>query len=65
MNKIDDKIVRHIFEEMENGTYPKFGSPEVECDKCMFFGVVCPPREDCVGCFGGWKYEKKSSRNID
>lgn len=57
-NKIDEIILRSILEDMKNGIFPKLGSPEIECDKCMFYGVVCLPNPEYVGCYGGWKREK-------
>ena len=54
-NKIEEKILRHIFNERLKGNWPKFGSPETRCAKCMFFGVTCGPVANRVGCLGGWK----------
>ena len=49
-------MLKLIFENMKNGIFPTFGSPETKCDKCMFFKVVCEPvPENVVGCLGGWK----------
>ncbi len=59
MDKIDEKIVKNIFENIQKGIYPKFGSPEIKCSKCMFFGVICLPSTEYVGCYGGWKREKE------
>lgn len=53
MNKIDEKIIKSIFENIQKGVYPKFGSPETRCNKCMFYGVVCMPKPEYVGCYGG------------
>lgn len=59
MNKVDEKIIRNIFENMQKGIYPAFGSPETKCGKCMFFGIICLPSTEYVGCYGGWKREKE------
>ena len=59
MYKIEEKIIRDIFENMKNEIFPEFGSPETRCNKCMFYEVVCPPRYDRVGCYGGWKREEE------
>ena len=58
MNKIEEKIIKSIFDDMKNGIFPKFGSPETKCDKCMFCGVICQTNHDYVGCLGGWKREE-------
>lgn len=59
MNVIEEKIIRDIFMKIiTQGEFPKFGSPEVRCDKCMFYGVACiPSGKNAVGCFHGWKKE--------
>lgn len=59
MNAIEEKIVNDLFMNViTKGEYPKFGSPECKCDKCMFNEVACKPsRKDVVGCFHGWKKE--------
>lgn len=59
MNKVDERIVRNIFNDMQKGIWPKFGSPETRCDKCMFFGIICLPSPEYVGCYCGWKKEKE------
>lgn len=59
MDKIDEKIIRKIFEDITKGIWPKFGSPETKCSKCMFFGVICPPNPEYSGCYGGWKREEE------
>ena len=59
MNKIDEKIIKSIFENIQKGVYPKFGSPETRCDKCMFLGVICLPSTEYTGCYGGWKMKKE------
>ena len=48
-------ILKVIFEDMKRGSFPKFGSPETRCNKCMFYGLVCIPPPEYVGCLGGWK----------
>lgn len=58
-NKIEEKILRHIFNERLKGNWPKFGSPETRCAKCMFCGVICPPNPEYSGCYGGWKREEE------
>lgn len=59
MDKIDEKIIRKIFEDITKGIWPKFGSPETKCSKCMFFGIICPPNPEYLGCYGGWKREEE------
>ena len=64
MNVIEEKIVNHLYENViTKGEYPNFGSPEVHCNKCMFYEVACKPSDECVGCFHGWKRE--SDPNYD
>jgi hypothetical protein len=58
-NNIDKIILRSIFEDMTKGVYPKFGSPETKCSKCMFCGVVCAPNPEYSGCYSGWKREEE------
>ena len=58
-NKVDEIILRNIFEDIQKGIYPKFGSPEIKCNKCMFYKVTCSPSPEYVGCYGGWKREKE------
>ena len=50
-------ILKAVFENMKQGIFPNFGSPEIKCNKCMFYGVVCVPNPEYVGCLGGWKRE--------
>ena len=51
-------IIKAFYERIMNkGEFPKFGSPETRCDKCMFFKIACFPSSNCVGCFHGWKRE--------
>ena len=58
MNSIDKKMIEMTFENiMTKGEFPKFGSPETECNKCMFYRIACCPPSYCVGCFSGWKRE--------
>lgn len=57
-NKVDKIIIKNIHEDIINkGIWPKFGSPETRCNKCMFYGITCAPRHDRIGCLGGWKME--------
>ena len=54
----DKKIIKTIFDDIiNNGKFPNFSSPEMKCDKCMFYGVACLPSHEYVGCFSGWKRE--------
>ncbi len=55
LNKTDELMIKAVYGELKNGNVPKFGSPETNCHKCMFYGVVCFPGPDVVGCLGGWK----------
>lgn len=58
MINTDKKIIETIFEDIiTKGEFPKFGSPTMKCNECMFYGIACYPSSDCVGCFGGWKRE--------
>jgi len=61
MSIIEEKIIKDAYMNiLTNGEYPQFGSPEVRCDKCMFYKVVCyPSNETVVGCFHGWRREKE------
>ena len=59
MSKSEEKIIRSLFEDAKNGVFPKFGSPEIRCKKCMFFNVACFPSPKYVGCYGGWKREEE------
>lgn len=55
---VEETIIKAFYERiMTKGEFPKFGSPETRCDKCMFHNVACFPSSDCVGCFHGWKRE--------
>lgn len=58
---IEEAIIRNAFMNMiTKGEYPDFGSPECRCNKCMFYKVMCNPKdENVVGCFHGWKREKE------
>jgi hypothetical protein len=55
MARENKKLLEIIFENMKKGDFPKFGSPETKCNKCMFYNIVCFPRPEYVGCLGGWK----------
>ena len=58
INNIDKKMIEVVFENiMLNDEFPKFGSPETECSKCMFYNIVCLPSSARVGCYHGWKRE--------
>ena len=57
INETDKTMIKLIFEDMKNGKFPEFGSPECRCDKCMFAGITCETSSEYVGCFGGWKRE--------
>jgi hypothetical protein len=57
MDDLEKKIIINIFEDMLCGVFPKFGSPETKCDKCMFYKVVCLPAPEHIGCYCGWKRE--------
>lgn len=59
VNKVAENIIRGIFEDIQKGNWPKFGSPETRCNKCMFYGVSCGSKLGRVGCLGGWKMEKE------
>ena len=57
-NYLEKKVITFIYENIINkGKYPDFGSPEVKCNKCMFYKIICPPSDIRVGCYGGWKKE--------
>ena len=60
-NKTDKLMIKMVFEELKNGNFPKFGSPETKCEKCMFSGISCFPGIGVVGCLGGWKKEGENS----
>lgn len=58
MNYIDKKMTIQIYEDILRGRgFPKFGSPETKCNRCMFYEVACFPSSEYVGCFSGWKRE--------
>lgn len=60
INDIDKKMIKIIYENiMEKCEFPKFGSPETKCDKCMFYGVACQPLPKYIGCYHGWKREEE------
>ena len=63
-NVVKDMSLRDIILEafcgiVDRCEFPKFGSPEMKCNKCMFNKVTCHPDLDCVGCFLGWKMESE------
>lgn len=59
VNKVAENIIRGVFEDIQKGNWPKFGSPETRCNKCMFYKITCLPNPDYSGCYGGWKMEKE------
>lgn len=61
MNNIEKEWIKIIYNNIiEQVKFPKFGSPETSCDKCMFHKIACFPfRADVVGCYHGWKREKE------
>ena len=60
MNNIDKMMIIKIYDNIVNKCeFPKFGSPETRCDKCMFHGIACLPLQGYVGCFHGWKREEE------
>lgn len=55
-NEVDRIIIKNIHEDIiKRGIYPKFGSPETKCNKCMFYGISCGSKLGRVGCLSGWK----------
>ena len=59
-NNTDKQMIKIIYKNItEKCEFPKFGSPEINCDKCMFYGVACQPLPEYVGCFHGWKREEE------
>ena len=60
MSNTEKKIIYVIYENIiNNGEFPNFGSPEIKCNKCMFYGIACHPSSDYVGCYHGWKREEE------
>lgn len=59
ITETDKKMIKLLFENTKNGDFPKFGSPETKCSKCMFYGIACFPSSEYVGCLGGWKREEE------
>lgn len=57
MSETNNKMIKMLFENTKKGVFPKFGSPETRCDKCMFAGIACETSTEYVGCLGGWKRE--------
>ena len=58
----EKKIIKAIYDDIVTRyEFPKFGSPEIHCDKCMFYGIACHPSHEYVGCFHGWKREEKAN----
>ena len=56
MGNTEKKMIEVIYENiMTKAEFPKFGSPEIHCNKCMFCGITCHPSADYVGCLHGWK----------
>lgn len=59
INNIDKIMINKLYKDiMDKCEFPKFGSPETHCSKCMFYGVACQPLPEYVGCFHGWKREE-------
>ena len=59
-SNIDKQMIRLIYKNIiDNSEYPKFGSPETNCDKCMFYKIACVPPSGYIGCLGGWKREEE------
>lgn len=54
-NKIDEIILRNMFEDMLKGNFPKIGTPTTRCNECSFYGVACMPSSEYCGCYSGWK----------
>lgn len=63
IDNLEKEIIKMVYENIMNkGEYPNFGSPEIHCDKCMFYRVACRPYSDIVvGCFLGWKREQEEN----
>lgn len=60
ISNVEKKIIQTVYENIiTKYEFPNFGSPEIKCSKCMFYGVACFPASDCVGCYHGWKREKE------
>lgn len=60
ISNIDKEMIKLIYENIiDKGEFPKFGSPEMKCDKCMFHRIVCQPSPEYVGCYHGWKREEE------
>lgn len=60
ISNIDKKMINIIYENIvKKGEFPKMGSPETRCEKCMFYGIACIPLPEYVGCYHGWKREKE------
>ena len=59
MGNTEKEIIKVLYEKIMNeGKFPKFGSPEIKCDKCMFYKIACFPSSEFVGCYHGWKQEE-------
>ena len=59
-SNIEKIMIKKILEDIiTKGEYPKFGSPETRCNKCMFYNIACNPLPKYVGCFHGWKREEE------
>lgn len=57
-NKVDEIILRNMFEDMLKGNFPKIGTPTTRCSECTFYGVTCTPSPEYCGCYSGWTIEK-------
>ena len=53
-NKVDEIILRNIFENVKIGIYPNTSTPTTRCSECTFYGVTCLPSPEYSGCYGGW-----------
>lgn len=59
--KIKKEIIKMLYKDIiEKSIYPRVGSPECKCDKCMFFEIACNPSSLTAGCFYGWKMDEET-----
>lgn len=60
ISNADKEMIKLIYKNIiDKGEFPKFGSPEMKCSKCMFYGIACQPSSEYVGCHHGWKREEE------
>lgn len=60
INSIEKKLVKVLYNNIVTKyEFPKFGSPETKCSKCMFHNIACYPAPAYVGCYHGWKREEE------